>query len=744
MKEDENIKTGALGTEGEKELYGQVERVTYNDSESGYCVLRIKADGYQRLVTAVGCMACPAVGELLRMTGEWQDHPKFGVQFKIKTCQPAVPSSLGGIERYLGSGLISGVGPSIARRIVDAFGEDTFDVLDNAPERLTEIDGIGDKKAEMIHASWTEQRSIRDVMLFLQSYGVSTGYALRVFRQYGAAAVDVMRENPYRLAIDIFGIGFLTADRIAASLGFSRESPLRIKAGVLHVMSQMAGEGNVYVPIDELAAKSAEILSVSLDIARRGVEDARLSGDVIEEMYSDESGDICAVYLPAFNYAEVHSAKNLIDLMYSPFNGQYADPESAIPWVQEQLRIKLADRQIEAIRTAIGSKVMVITGGPGTGKTTLIRAILKIRESCGYRVMLAAPTGRAAKRMAEATGHEAKTIHRMLEYNGYGTAGGEFLRNDSNPLDCDLLIVDEMSMVDQILFHHLLKAVPAGASVIFVGDVNQLPSVGAGKVLKDIIDSKVCPVIVLNEIFRQAKESRIIVNAHRINAGEMPEFDEGYDDGLKDFYFIKQDDPVKVLEIIKTLVTERIPERFGFDPLEQIQVLTPMHRGHVGTMTLNVELQKVLNRSGGARVQRMGRMFREGDKVMQVRNNYDKDVYNGDIGTITSINGEEGKLVVKMDAGFVPYDFAELDDLVLAYAVSIHKSQGSEYPAVVIPLLTQHYMMLQRNLLYTGITRGKKLVIIVGTKQALAIAVRNENTRSRWTMLSDRLRRGAR
>ena len=428
--------------------------------------------------------------------------------------------------------------------------------------------------------------------------------------------------------------------------------------------------------------------------------------------------------------------------MSAPFNGQYVNPDIAIPWVQEELKIELAEQQKEALKTAVSSQVMVITGGPGTGKTTLIRAILKIREARGYTVMLAAPTGRAAKRMTEATGHEAKTIHRMLEYVGRGGMSGDFMRDETNPLACDLLIVDEASMIDQILLHHLLKAIPKGASLILVGDVNQLPSVGPGNVLKDIIDSGVCPTVSLNEIFRQARESRIVVNAHKINAGEMPDFDEDYASGLKDFYFIQQEDPDKALEVIKSLVTDRIPKSFGFDPMDGIQVLTPMHRGSVGTMKLNAELQKVLNTAQGAKLQRLGRVLQEGDKVMQIKNNYDKDVYNGDIGTIFRIDGEEMKLIVKMDNGLVSYDFAESDELVHAYAVSIHKSQGSEYPAVVIPILTQHYVMLQRNLLYTGITRGKKLVVIVGTKKALAIAVKNDKTRRRWTRLSARLSAG--
>ena len=725
------------------QLAGQIERITYTNAESGYTVLRLRVKGYPELVTAVGSIALPAVGEELFMTGGWQHHPKFGDQFRIDTCKTSAPSTKSGIEKYLASGLIKGVGPSMAEKIVAKFGSETLNILDNDPDRLTEIPGIGGKKVEMIQSSWMEQREIREVMLFLQEYGIATGYAVRVFKQYGAASLQVLTENPYRLAIDIFGIGFVSADKIAANMGFAKESPLRIRAGVLHVMSQFVSEGHIYVPIEELSEKAAEILSVSVDLAERGVEDARLAEELITEWFKDEEGeDDCAVYLPAFHYAEANSAKNLLKLMSAPFNGQYVNPDVAIPWVQEELKIELAEQQREALKTAISSQVMVITGGPGTGKTTLIRAILKIREARGYTVMLAAPTGRAAKRMTEATGHEAKTIHRMLEYVGRGGMSGDFMRDETNPLACDLLIVDEASMIDQILLHHLLKAIPKGASLILVGDVNQLPSVGPGNVLKDIIDSGVCPTVSLNEIFRQARESRIVVNAHKINAGEMPDFDEDYASGLKDFYFIQQEDPDKALEVIKSLVTDRIPKSFGFDPMDGIQVLTPMHRGSVGTMKLNAELQKVLNTAQGAKLQRLGRVLQEGDKVMQIKNNYDKDVYNGDIGTIFRIDGEEMKLIVKMDNGLVSYDFAESDELVHAYAVSIHKSQGSEYPAVVIPILTQHYVMLQRNLLYTGITRGKKLVVIVGTKKALAIAVKNDKTRRRWTRLSARLSAG--
>lgn len=731
------------GDRSVREIVGQIERITYHDAESGYTVLRVQVRGYPELVTAVGHTANLAVGSILRLKGGWKNHPKFGTQFDIKEYKSEIPTSAAGIEKYLGSGIIKGIGPAAAERIVDRFGSDTLNILDNEPKRLTEVEGIGAKKAAAISAAWAEQRDIREVMLFLQNYGIGAGLALRVFKHYGAAAVQVLQENPYRLAIDMFGIGFLTADKVAASMGVAKDSPFRIRAGVLHVINEMTRDGHTYIPIEKLADTAAEILDVPLHIVESGIEAARLAEEIIVEWYSRGEEDECAVYLPAFHYAESRSAKNLEKLTSAPWNEHYVNVDAVIPWLQQELEITLAGKQIEALKTALRSKVMVITGGPGTGKTTLIKAILKVREARGLRVMLSAPTGRAAKRMTEATGHEAKTIHRMLEFMGMSSSGGEFMRDESNPLECDLLVVDEASMIDQILFHHLLKAIPRGASVIFVGDVNQLPSVGAGNVLGDMINSGVIPVTSLNEIFRQARESMIVVNAHRINNGEFPILDENYEEGLKDFYFIQQEDPDNALEVIKTLVTERIPKSFGFDPVDEIQVLSPMHRGSVGTQRLNQELQRALNTSGGARAVRMGVTYQEGDKVMQIRNNYQKDVYNGDIGRIFKINGEDGQLVVQMDNGLVSYEFSELDELVHAYAVSIHKSQGSEYPAVVIPLMTQHYVMLQRNLLYTGITRGKKLVVIVGSKKAAAIAVQNDKTRKRWTRLAERLKHAA-
>ena len=699
-------------------------------------------------------MAEPAQGEMLTLTGRWEENPRFGMQFHVYKCEATLPATAAGIEKFLGSGLIRGVGPGLAKKIVEKFGEETTAILNGAPSRLSEIKGISESKAVTIAEGWQEQREIREVMVFLQSYGIGTGYAMRIFRQYGAGAQEILKENPYRMAADIVGIGFTLADNIARRVGFAPDSPLRVRAGVQYVLNMLVGEGHVYVPAEMLTEKAASVLKVELELAAEGLEQARLAEEVIVESFTDPAGrEIRAVYMPPFHYAEVQSAKNLCLIAHEPYNSACVDCARLLPWLEQEMKITLAEAQRDAVVTAVNSKVMVITGGPGTGKTTIIRAVLRMREAGGYRIMLAAPTGRAAKRMTEATGHEAKTIHRLLEYMGAPGSGGTFMRNETNPLECDLLIVDEASMIDQILFHHLLKAVPKSASLIFVGDVNQLPSVSPGNVLKDLIDSKVCPVVRLTEIFRQGRESRIIVNAHRVNAGLMPEIPKDQSLDISDFYFIEPKFPAnagteedtkqlfeeRVLETIKKLVSENIPKRFNFDPVTDIQVLAPMHNGNLGTRRLNMELQKILNTGKGAAVQRLERIFKEGDKVMQIKNNYDKDVYNGDIGIISKVDGENHSVLVKLDNGTVSYEFNELEELVHAYAVSIHKSQGSEYPAVVLPLLTQHYIMLQRNLLYTAITRGKKLVVIVGTEKALRIAVENDKTRTRYTRLAERL-----
>ena len=759
-EESKTLKSPALVID----LQGQAEHIVYRNAENGYTVLRIRVRGYPDPVTAVGIAAEPAPGEMLTMKGRWEENSRYGMQFHFDSCDSALPSTADGLEKFLGSGLIRGIGPATARKIIEKFGAETAKILDDDPMRLAEVKGVSRAKAEAAGESWREQRDMREVMVFLQGYGVGAGYAMRIFKKYGSATLEVMKANPYQIALDVQGIGFATADAIAQKLGVPHDSPYRVAAGVHNALNDLTGEGHVYVPRKMLAALAAEKLGVAEEIAAAGIEQARLAGNIVVEEIPGGGEDESAVYLPAFHYAETHSAENLRRIAEEPYNSKAVDTNAAIPWLEREMEMTFAEAQREAITRAVNSKVMVITGGPGTGKTTIIRAVLRLREEGGYRVMLAAPTGRAAKRMTEATGHEAKTIHRLLEYSsGGGFAddaagranslfGGGFMRNEENKLECDLLIVDEASMIDQILFHHLLKAVPRGASLIFVGDVNQLPSVSPGNVLKDIIDSGVCPVVMLNEIFRQSGASRIITNAHRVNRGELPL--EPEDGSLSDFYFIEPkvasdgltdeeykrrfDD--KVLATIKKLVTENIPRRFGFDPVNDIQVLCPMHSGVAGTRRLNAELEKLLNAGNGARVQRLDRVFRAGDKVMQIKNNYDKDVYNGDIGTIVSIDGENSRLYAKMDSGIVEYDFTELDELVHAYAVSIHKSQGSEYPAVVIPLLTQHYVMLQRNLLYTAITRGKKLVVIVGTKKALRIAVANDKTKKRYTRLAERLR----
>ena len=764
MPEEDNAAISAPLSE--TELKGQVERITYHNEENGYTVLRMSVPGHAELITVVDNMPEPAPGEMLSVAGKWEKDPRYGMQLHAVRCEPAVPASAEGVEKFLASGLIRGVGPATAKKIVEFFGDDTLSVLDEEPERLLQVKGINGKKAEDIAQSWREQRDIREAMVFLQGYGIGAGYAMRIFRRYGSATVAALKENPYCLAQDVYGIGFTTADKIAARIGIAHDSPLRVRAGVRYVLNQMTGDGHVFVPSDILAAQAAQTLAVGPELAAEGIAQAAAAGNIVLENYTDKDGtEREAVYLPAFHYAETVSAKNLISLADEPYNRQFVDCEKALPWLEREMGITFADAQKEAIKMAAASKVMVITGGPGTGKTTIIRAVLHMRESGGFNVMLAAPTGRAAKRMAEATGHEAKTIHRLLEYNGAASqpfeqasslsGTGVFMRNETNPLRCDLLIVDEASMIDQILFHHLLKAVPPGASLIFVGDVNQLPSVSPGNVLKDLIDSGICPVAELREIFRQGRESSIIVNAHRINGGLMPLLPETGKDRISDFYFIEPSMPAegelsddeyrnlfdaKVMQTIKKLVSENIPNRFGFDPVNDIQVLSPMHNGMLGTKRLNIELQKLLNKGRGASVQRLDRVFREGDKVMQVKNNYDKDVYNGDIGTVVSVDGEESCVTVKMETGFVTYEFAELEELVHAYAVSIHKSQGSEYPAVVIPLLTQHYIMLQRNLLYTAVTRGKKLVVIVGQKKALRIAVENDKMRTRYTRLAERLK----
>jgi exodeoxyribonuclease V alpha subunit len=718
-------------------LQGQIERITYTNEENGYTVAKVKVRGRRDLVTVIGHMTSPLPGQVLKMKGEWTNHPKFGEQFKAIYCECSVPATSAGIQRYLGSGLVKGIGPVLAKSIVAKYGDDTLEVIENETEKLTEVEGIGDKRIEMIKKAWEAQKEIREVMLFLQGHGVSATYASKIFKAYGKESIQVVQENPYRLATDIFGIGFVTADNIARKLGFSLESEFRIQAGILYVLHQLSDEGHVFYPRTSLLTKCTEILEVDSQLVDRCLAELSANRQIVIESLPDPGTNetLEAVYLAKYHFSETSIARKLHKLLSSPKSTRQVDADKALDWVQKTYSIRLAQKQAEAVRKALKDKILVITGGPGTGKSYLLSSILKILSQMKAKVLLAAPTGRAAKRMNESTGFEAKTIHRLLEFD---FQKGGFKKDEEHPLNCDLLIVDEMSMVDTVLMHHLLKAVRLDTTLIMVGDVNQLPSVGAGNVLKDIIASGAVPVVELSEIFRQARESSIIVNAHLINQGQFPRLTPRQDK-LDDFFFMQEEDPEKVLEKIKYIVMQRIPKRFHLDPVSQVQVISPMNKGVVGVSNLNTQLQACLNPKGHE-IARGGRTFREGDKVMQIKNNYDKEVFNGDIGRIIKLDLEVQEMKVRFDDRVVAYEYADLDELVLAYAVSIHKSQGSDYPAVVIPLLTQHYIMLQRNLIYTGITRGKNLVVVIGTKKALAIAVNNAKTQQRYTFLDGRLK----
>lgn len=718
-------------------LKGQIERITYTNEENGYSVIKLKVYGRTDLINAVGNMMAPTPGEILELKGEWSNHPKFGEQFKITHYKTEVPATVYGIQKYLGSGLIKGIGPVMAKRIVARFGESTLDRIETDPESLSTVAGIGKKRIAMIKAAWEEQKEIREVMLFLQTHGVSSGYATKIFKQYGDQSIQVVQENPYRLAMDIFGIGFVTADGIAEKLGFDKQCQIRAEAGILYILHKLADEGHVYFPYEPLVQKCREMLEINREPINQAMGANALAGRIVLEDLNNDSETFLennkGVFLKKFHVSETGIAARMKRLFKAPKAIRSIDAEKAVEWVQKRLSIGLAENQVEAIKEAAQSKVLVITGGPGTGKTTIINAILKIFSPLKIRIQLAAPTGRAAKRMSEATGHEARTLHRLLEYS---MKKGGFKKNQKHPLPCDILIVDEASMIDTILMHHLLKAIPPEATFILVGDIHQLPSVGAGNVLKDIMASAAIPVVVLDKIFRQARESRIIINAHRINGGKMPlRQNPG---GKSDFFFIEEEDPEQVLNTILDLAGKRVPEYFGFDPMNDIQVLTPMHRGVVGAGNLNLALQSRLNQNTQG-IERGNRTFRIGDKVMQIKNNYDKEVFNGDMGRIVRLEPETREVIISFEGRELPYDFADLDEVILAYAVSVHKSQGSEYPAVIIPILIQHYMLLQRNLIYTAVTRGKKLVILVGTRKALAIGIRNDKTLKRYTLLEKRL-----
>jgi exodeoxyribonuclease V alpha subunit len=712
-------------------LAGLVERVTYHNVENGFCVLRAKARGHRDVVTVVGHAATIAAGEWVTASGEWVNDRTHGQQFKARFLRTSPPTSADGIEKYLASGMIRGIGPAYAKKLIRAFGEKVFDIIEATPDRLREVDGIGPVRAARVTAAWAEQKAVREIMVFLHSHGVGTARAVRIYKTYGSDAIQVMTENPYRLARDIRGIGFKTADAIAAKLGIEKTAMVRVRAGISYALTEAMNEGHCGLPTEELTPLAEKLLEVPQDLVRTALDLEAQDGTVI----ADRVGETPCVFLAGLHKAERTIAERLMRLADGVLPWPWIDPGKALPWVEGHVGLALADSQVAAIRLAIMSKVLVITGGPGVGKTTIVNAILRILAAKGINLLLCAPTGRAAKRMTEATGFEAKTIHRLLEVD---PKSGGFKRGEDHPLDCDLLVVDETSMVDVTLMQALLKAVPERAALLIVGDIDQLPSVGPGQVLADLIASGAVPVVRLTEVFRQAAQSQIIVNAHRINQGVIPDLRRP--EAESDFYFVEAEDPETAVRRIVELVKTRIPRRFGLDPIRDVQVLCPMNRGGVGARSLNIELQASLNPAGERKVERFGWTFAPGDKVMQVENDYEKEVYNGDIGFVADVEPEEGELIVSLDGRSITYGFGELDALVPAYAASIHKSQGSEYPAVIIPVMTQHYAMLQRNLLYTGLTRGKRLVVLVGQKKAVAIAVRNISGRRRWSKLQEWLR----
>ena len=698
-----------------------VERITYQNPENGYSVLKVKVKGYNDLVTLVGNLLEVPVGSVLLCRGEWKVDKRYGSQFVAATWEETMPATVYGIEKYLGSGPVKGIGPRFARAIVQRFGTETIDIIETEIERLYEVPNIGRKRVAKIRESWEKQKDIKNVMLFLQGYGVSTAYAAKIYREYGKESIDKVRENPYRLADDIWGIGFKTADGIAAKMGYEKEDPRRCRSGILYTLGQLSDEGHVYAGEEQLVKTAGQLL----EAGETAIRDTLAGMLQAEDLILDKD----AIYLPPFYHAECGTSRRLRDLAESTgrslFDGLF-DPSS----LTAETGIEYDEVQLAAIRQAVTSKVMVLTGGPGTGKTTTTQGIIAALKKAGLRVLLAAPTGRAAKRMSEATGMEAKTIHRLLEYNPQDG----YKRNDENPLEGDALIVDECSMIDILLMNNLLKAVPVGMRLVFVGDIDQLPSVGAGNVLRDVIDSQRIPVVRLVRIFRQAQKSRIVMNAHTINQGRFPDTSNGRD---TDFFFMREDDPERAAETIVRLVKERLPRAYRESP-DRIQVLTPMQRGVVGAANLNLLLQQALNPSGPS-LGRGGYTYRQGDRVMQLRNNYAKEVFNGDLGYIREVDTEERMLTVDFDGKKVEYDVTELDELTLAYATTIHKAQGSEYPIVVMPVLMTHFVMLQRNLIYTGITRAKKICVLLGAAKALAYAVRNVSVLKRNTRLKERL-----
>jgi len=722
-------------------LEAVLERITYANEENGYTVARVAVRGSADLTTVVGNLLGAQPGESLRMRGLWKAHPQFGKQFEVRDYTTVLPATIQGIRRYLGSGLIKGIGPKMAERIVAHFDLDTLRVIEEEPARLIEVPGLGPKRTAMIGRAWEEQKAIKEVMLFLQGVGVSTSIAVRIYKTYKDASISVVKNEPYKLAGDVWGIGFKTADKIAQALGIPHDSPQRVKAGLQFTLSEASEEGHCYLPEAELVAKATEILGVEAPLAAACLDDLAREEGVVREELPHLEGVVAAVYLVPFHRAEVSLANGLLHLLHAPGERlpvfQSVDWEAALGWLRSTTGSALALEQEQAVRLALTERVAVLTGGPGCGKSFTVRSIVALATAKRAKIVLAAPTGRAAKRLSELAGVEASTLHRLLQLR----PGGDAAFDRDNPLDADLVVVDEASMLDVLLANTLVKAVAPGAHLLFVGDVDQLPSVGAGEVLRDVLGSDVIPHVRLTHIFRQAQQSGVVTNAHRINGGQMP-----VTKGLNDFFLFPQDDTEQVADLVVDIVANRLPRKFGLDPRRDVQVLCPMHRGPAGAGVLNEKLQEALTPARPGQPERRvgGRVYRVGDKVTQLRNNYDKEVFNGSVGVVTGLSLEDQEVRVLMDdTEEIAYDFLELDELTHAYAVSIHRSQGSEYPCVVVPVTTSAWVMLRRNLLYTAVTRAKRVVVLVGSKRAIARAVRTEGAGQRYAALAERLRRGA-
>ncbi len=713
----------------------QIERVTYTNAQNGYSVLKASSRGFRELITLVGVFANIHPGEELRVTGTWACHPQFGRQFHVQHYSTLKPATLKGIEKYLGSGLIKGVGPVTARRLVAQFSEQTLEIIEHQPQLLTSCPGIGAHRAEKIISGWQQQKAIQDVMVFLQGHGISTAYAVRIFKHFGSEAVKKVADNPYLLAYEIRGIGFKTADKIAAEFGISGSDPRRLEAGVLFVLAQHLEEGHLFLPHPLLVEKSREILQIeqSSDI-EAAIEAQITAGRAVSRTFRDQR----LIYLP---FAWRHE-QGSVDLLEKRLQQQTTIARERLLDILQQVearaQLRLSDQQKLAVEKSLRSNLLVITGGPGTGKTTTLNSLVQAHLLAGREVALASPTGRAAKRLSEVTGLEARTIHRLLEFD---PSKGAFKHDGKNPLRCQTLVIDEASMLDQEIFHSVLKALPPMASLLLVGDVDQLPSVGPGLVLKSLIDSGVVPVIRLETIFRQAQGSLIIANAHKINTGRFPHLQEPDGKTSCDFYFLEHADKEKLVTQLKTVISSSLPKKFGYHPIHDIQVLTPLNRGPLGATLLNQVLQETLNPPSSEKPElvHMNRRFRPGDKVLQTRNNYDLEVFNGDVGIIRQIEPEDQEMIIEFPQGERVYQSSDLLDLTHAYAISVHKSQGSEYPAVVLLLTNSHYVMLQRNLLYTGVTRARKTLVLMGTKQAVALAVKNNRVIHRYTIFGELL-----